>query len=106
MDKNEIIDCIFKLDLNRFNLSHFDIVLYFMVIIISMNKDSDYSKMVIDYLERNHFIYNPEIRDYDFYDRFETADEGLRWIIAYKSTQIYFLNNLMAYDQTENFKST
>ncbi len=92
-NKQDIIDKYIRWCKLHFGIEPFNAILYMFYVRCKINSNDSVMKLIIDWLEDKHFIYNYHIKEFDFYDRFDSGEEALKWIISYRVTRLYFMNN-------------
>jgi len=100
-NNNELSDKFTRWCKLQYQLEPFDSLLYMYFIRCKVDVKDSYMKSIINWLDDNHYIYNYNIKELDFYDRFDTEEDAIKWIIAYRVTRHKFISNMrMCYEKT------
>ena len=78
----------------QFQIKPFNSLMYLYFIRCKVSPSQKTMIAITKYLEDNHHIYNADIRESDFYSRFSTPLDALKWVISYRATRLYFIRNL------------
>jgi len=92
--KEETYNKFYKWAKLHYNITKFNSILYVFFITCRLNMKSIRVKGLVKELKDNHYIYEESIIDCDFYDRFDTEVEAIKWLISYRATRTYHLQTL------------
>ena len=91
---NNIINKFIIWASGRFNISNLSILMYYMYIKNEINISSIDLLPICKFIKENNLVYNKEIEEFDYYSRFNSMNDAIRWILAYRISRFHFLHNM------------
>ena len=100
-DKNTLINKFIDWANKYYDKSRLTSLMYLIYIRTSVNTECGATKHLLKFFNKSNYIYDRQIQDCDFYNRFDTSHEAIRWLIAYRGAKMYFLNGLKNVNKEE-----